>query len=424
MNKELLKILLVGVLVTIAAFWLAFRFVQPAPPRAFTIAAGPEGGAYLAFAHRYQAALAEQGIEVTVVPTSGSVENVTLLGQPDGVDVAFVQTGIPMDAAPDVSGLAALYYEPLWIFTRTELAIERWAELVGLRMATGPAGSGTQSVVDALMTEHKLSWDEVNWVPQGGDEAWEALAAGAIDGVFLVAAVGAPAVQRYLEVPDLQLAQLSLVPALSRRLPFLTHVEIARGLLDPASEYPAETIAVLAPVASLVARDDFHPALVDLLLTVVQREHREGDLLSAPGSFPRMDPVAAPISAEAERFFTAGLPFLKRILPFWAATLIARMWVMVIPLLTILIPLMKIVPPTYHWRLRSQVFRLYRRLKAVDAERMRSTDGEAAAEARAEWLQTLDQIEAETEQLNVPLSYADRVYHLKLHIRFVKDQLS
>jgi uncharacterized protein len=422
MNKELIKLILLGIVLTAGAFWLAVRFVQPAPPRHFTLAAGPEGGAYLEWAYRYQAELAKQDVTVEVITTSGSVDNLELLTATNGADVAFVQTGIPVDATADVVGLAALYYEPLWIFTRTEAPIRQIHDLTGLRMAAGADGGGTRPVVDALLQEHRMGPDTIELLPLNGGDALAEIDAGNLDGVFFVTAVSSPLVRQYLERPDLRIAKLDLTTSLARRLPFLNPVAVSRGLFDPARDFPQEPMELLAPVASLAARADFHPALMDLLLTVVQQEHRDGDLLAQPGDFPRMEPLAAPISPDAERFFTAGLPFLKRVLPFWAATLVARMWVMIIPLLTILIPLMKILPPTYHWRLRSQIFRLYRRLKAVDAARVKANE-EERQEEHSTWLADLQQIEKETEQLNVPLSYADRVYHLKLHIQFVKNQL-
>jgi TRAP transporter TAXI family solute receptor len=418
MNKELIKIILLGALIVVASFWFAGRFIQPAPPRAFTIAAGSAGGAYLTLAHQYAELLSEDGIQVTVLETEGSLENIALL-QEGRADVAFVQTGVAVPADSGIEGLGALYYEPLWLFTRGHEPLRQLTDLKGKRISVGPEGSGTKAVTLAILAEHGLDEQNVTLLSLGGAEALEALTADRIDASFTIAAMSSASVMNLLSLSGLRLARLDLADALARRLPFLKVITIPRGMLDPARDYPSEEIKMLSPVASLAAREDFHPALVDLVLMTAATLHAPGDLLAAPGTFPAPHPTAAPLGKEAERHFSSGLPFLKRILPFWAATLISRMWVMIIPLLTILIPLLKIIPPTYHWRLRSQLFRLYRQLRDVDSRRMKG--GESVD--RAALLDEVRRIEVETDTLTVPLSYYDRVYHLKLHVRFVREQL-
>ncbi len=419
MNRELLKVLLPAILMVAAAFFVAYRFIEPAPPRAFTFAAGAEGGAYLAYARQYQAVLAREGIEVTILETAGSSENIALI-ESGQADVGLVQTGIPMPEEYRAEGLAALYYEPLWLFTRSELAITQMPQLAGLRVAVGVSGSGTRSVVDSLLTEHEMSLSDLEAFELTGDQLHEAMDHADLDAIFMVGGLTSASVQNMLQRAGWTIAEFKLATALARRLPYLEVVTVPRGLLNPASDLPERDLNVLSPVASLVAHSDFHPALVDLLLTAAQAVHANGDILSHTGTFPGPAPVAAPLSAEADRFFSSGLPFLKRVLPFWAATLIARAWVMIIPLLTILIPLFKILPPAYHWRLRSQLFRLYKRLKAIDQERIEQ--GNEADVAKL--LAGVEAIENETQSLTVPLSYADRVYQLKLHTRFVRDQLT
>lgn len=423
MNKELWKVIGPVGLIVVVAFAVAYRFIEPAPPRSFTLAAGSADGAYYHFAQRYRALLAAEGISVEVLETSGSVENVALLADStSGVDAALVQTGIPIPDLEEraIVGLAGLYYEPLWLFVADHNEpVTLVTDLHGLRVGAGKKGSGTWFVTRALLSEHGMDESNVALLPLGGSDAIAALEDGQLDALFAVGSLDSTYVSTLLERDDLVLAHLEMTSALSRRLPYLVEVSVARGLLDPGQDFPSEPLTVLAPVASLAATTDFHPALIDLLLMVASDVHQAGDLLTPPDLFPAARPTAAPVSPEAERFFTSGLPFLKRVLPFWAANLVSRMWVMIIPLLTILIPLARIIPPTYHWRLRSQLFRLYRRLKAVDAERVQNKK----KADQAALLNEIAAIEEEVEQLTVPLSYADRVYHLKLHIHFVRDQL-
>jgi len=142
------------------------------------LATGSEGGAYHLYGLRYQALLAQEGIDVTVRPTSGSVENIHLLqnGQPD---VAFVQggTGAHVDA-PGLRSLASLYYEPVWILVRKHAGIERLYDLKRRRIAIDHDGSGTREIALLLLADDGIAPNDSNLLPLGGQEAVNALRAG------------------------------------------------------------------------------------------------------------------------------------------------------------------------------------------------------------------------------------------------------
>ncbi len=89
--RELSRVILFAAVVIGIAFFIAWRFVRPAPPDHFVIATGAESGAYHLFAQRYRDLLAQQKISVELRPTSGSVENLNLLNDYEsGVEVALI----------------------------------------------------------------------------------------------------------------------------------------------------------------------------------------------------------------------------------------------------------------------------------------------------------------------------------------------
>ncbi len=109
------------VVLTGAAAAVSYRLTGPPPPKRVRLATGEQGGAYVRFGRQYAAMLAEQGLEVELVETSGGVDNFRRLR--DGrVDVAFVQSGT-YDRVEDpdrvVRGIAALGLEPLWVIYRS-----------------------------------------------------------------------------------------------------------------------------------------------------------------------------------------------------------------------------------------------------------------------------------------------------------------
>jgi len=419
--REFVLVAAVALLIIGLAFWVAFHFVRPAPPHEFVISTGSDSGAYHAFGQRYAVWLARDSIELKVRPSSGSVENLKRLADDEsGVSVAFVQGGVGnAEEYPNLLTLAALYYEPLWVFYRGKRELTVLSELLDKRVAIGAEGSGTRALVLTLAAASEASEKAKTFLPLGGTEAADALVAGKIDAALFVAGPDAPVVQRLLRAEDLRLMNLSHAEALSRRFPYLATVTLPRGVIDLARDLPRRDIKLLATTAYLVARDDFHPALVSVLLQATSRVHRGGGLFSRPGDFPAAREGDFPLSDTAERYFKSGPPFLQRYMPFWVANLIQRLLVLLVPLIAVVIPVMRIFPGVYTWRVRMRVFRWYRALRAVELEA-----GKAPAPARVgELLSQLDEIEDHVSRTRVPVTYSDYAYNLKLHIDMVRTRL-
>jgi uncharacterized protein len=132
-----------GALVLLAAFWLSSRY-NPAPPRSITFSGGSAGGAYDAYAKAYAADLAKHGVKVTVLPSAGSIENLdNLSSQPSKADVALVQSGVATSKQLEsLQGIAAVAYEPVWVFTKPNLKPTTLQELSKLNLALPKQGSG------------------------------------------------------------------------------------------------------------------------------------------------------------------------------------------------------------------------------------------------------------------------------------------
>jgi hypothetical protein len=93
-------------LLIVAGFVLAYHFVQTAPPRQIVMATGSKDGAYHYHGRIYHDLLAQEGIDVTIVETAGSIANIDLLER-GKADVAFVQGGAATTARPRCAAIAA-----------------------------------------------------------------------------------------------------------------------------------------------------------------------------------------------------------------------------------------------------------------------------------------------------------------------------
>ena len=423
-QRSLRDILAIGapaLLILVAGFAVAYLFVEPAPPNRIEIASGSRGGAYFSFAERYRDIVAENGVELIVRETSGSIQNLGLLDDPaSGVQIALVQggTGDPA-ASQNLMSLASLYYEPVWVFYRGADSYGRLSDLRGKRIGIGVEGSGTRAVAQMLLSENGIA-EETALLPLGGRAAADALQRGLVDAAFIVASPQADVVRELLAADGIEAMSFERAEAYSRRHRFLSKVRLPQGVVDLTRNIPRSDITLIAPTAALVARDDLHPALVELLLQAAERVHRDGGLFENIGQFPSEMHVDFPLNDDARRYLESGPSFLQRYLPFWVANFLDRTKVMILPLLTLLIPLSRILPSAYRWRMRSKVIRCYKDLSRLEAD----LRGRAAGEDTSAFAAELARIEGEVRELHIPPGYLDSAYALRLHIDLVRADLA
>jgi len=426
-----------GPLVLLALLLLAgsYLMLDPAPPKRVVLATGPEQSDYAEFGKRYAAELKRYGIEVVQKPTQGSSENRRLLRDAaQAVDLGFVRGG-SSDAARaadeeksgvPLASLGSLYLEPVWLFYRGEAAkrlnreatLTQLAELRGWRVNVGARGSGVTGLVSKLLHANGIERDSLKESRLELTPAVVALLAGEIDALVMTAAPESLMVQMLLQTPGVKLFEFAQADAYARRLPFLGAVVLPRGVVDLARDLPAHDLPLIATTTTLVAREGTHPALLQLFVQAAHKIHGGTGWLARAGQFPSPQNTELPLAKEAERYYRNGPPLLQRYLPFWLANLIDRMWVVLVSIIAVLIPLARVVPPLYEFRIRSRVFRWYRQLRNIeDALRSKSA-------STAELLDEVNKLDAKAQHITVPLSYADQLYGLRSHIQLVRERLS
>ena len=422
-RRDLLIIVLPLLAILAAGFWGASRFIQPAPPEKLVLSSGGEGGAYQRFAAVYADFLGRYGIQLVEKPSAGSIENLARL-RDDAfeVDAAFYQGGTgEAREDEDLHSLGAFFYEPLWVFYRAALApastrLDQVLQLKGKRLAIGGEGSGTRHLALEILRANGIEPGNTTLVDKGGLGLVEMFAKGEIDAAFVVGPTQSATVWSLLYAEGVRLMSLAQADAYTRQLPYLSKIVLPRGAVDLGRDLPSADVTLVASVASLLVREDTHPALVDLLMQVAGEAHGGAGAFQKPGEFPHAAADTFALSKEAERYYKSGKPFLQRYLPFWAATLIDRLVVMVIPVFALLVPIVKFAPALYGWRVRSRIYRRYGELKFLEAE----LDENPARHDRAEWLRRLDAIEKDVNHIPTPLAFSDMLYTLRAHIGLVR----
>lgn len=404
-----------------AGFWAAFQFVEPAPPRLITISSGSPEGAYFKYANQYKELLTKNGIELKILTSAGSSENIQRLLNNEA-DLAFVQGGVSeKNSEGKLLSLGSLYYEPIWLFHRQSMPLSKLTELAAKKVAIGPEGSGTRTVALRLLKKNGINDKTAQLLPTTGQESASALINGEVDALFMVASPDSHIIQNLLNNPQVRLMSFQRAEAYSRLSSFLSPVQLPQGIVDLKQNIPDQNVTLLVPTANLAVQKDFHPALSVLLLQAAKKIHHDATFFSTKGEFPNRLGLEFPLSDVAERYYKNGPPFLMRFLPFWAAIMIDRMVVMLIPLIALLFPLFKIMPPLYRWRVRSKIYRWYRELQVVDD----SVHGQLLTAAQKQKsIKELARIENEVNKVKTPLSYADQVYNLLLHIDLVRKKVN
>lgn len=416
---EFLKVWGLLAVIVLVGFLITYQYVGAPPPKVVRIATGANNGAYYTFAQEYARLLASDGITLEVVPTAGSVENLELLKSGE-VSLALIQGGsATRDDKERLQSLGSLFLEPVWIFVRRQSAVKRFLELKGNRVSVGIAGSGTHLLATQLLSAAGITETNTQLIREETTQAIDSLSNGKIDAAFFVASPEAPIIRKLFAAPAVELLNFDRAAAYGRWFPFLTPVTLSEGVIDLQQNIPDHDTPLVAASANLAARRDLNASLIPAVLNAVTRVHQTGGVLEHKRQFPSVDFADLPLSEDARRYLINGPSFLFRWLPYGTAVLLDRLKILVLPLLALLLPLFKIAPPLYTWRIRSKIYKWYAAVREVESSiQEQKVSGDATS-----LINRLNELDRQVASVSVPLSYAAELYHLRLHIRFLQKKL-
>jgi TRAP-type uncharacterized transport system substrate-binding protein len=411
-------------LLTIAVIAIGvFLFFYLAPPNTVSMTSGPKGSSFERYAEKYAKILQRQGVTLKIIPSEGSVENIKRLADPASkINIGFVQGGVNKDIKTDkLVSLGSVAYMPLFVFYKSGSNIERLSQLAGQRVAVGEVGSGTHTLSRVLLAANGIEpGGPTKLLEMDSDEAAKAILSGKVDAIFLMGdSVSTDLIRQLLHTPGINLFDVIQADAYTRRIAYLNKVTLPKGSVDFGKGTPAHDVFLLAPTIELIAREDLHPALSDLLLEAAQQVHSGAGLLRLKGEFPAPIEQEIRISNDASRFYKSGKSFLYRYLPFWLASLVNRIVVVLVPMIILLLPGLRVIPAIYKWRFTSRFFRWYRELMIIEQNLLTQIE----PDKRRKLLEKLDSIEDAVNKMKVPASLADQFYGLRGHIRFVHEKM-
>jgi TRAP-type uncharacterized transport system substrate-binding protein len=414
-----------GFIVVLVAIFAVLWILVPPPPKSIEMATGFPTGLYYQFGERLKEDVAKDGVNLQVKATGGTIDNLALLNDPkSGVHFAMIQGGVAdISKYPNLVSIAGMFYEPVWVWYREPAfkneggRLQVLGQLRGKRVAIGNEGSGTLALSTALLKISGLSEADIHGEKLKPEQALAKLNSGEVDAVFIVAAAEAPILKKFYEVPGIRLMSFDQADAYTRNLPYLSKVNVPRGLLSIEHDIPRQDIQVIAPTATLVTQDSVSPAMISLLLSASYDILKSYSRLQKPGEFPSSAGMDFPLHVDADIYMKDGPSFLHRHLPFWTAVWVGRFVKIVIPLLVIFIPLFTYIPSAKNFLLRLKLAQVYAELREVEKKAFNP-------ELKEKNFKDLDIIERRVGNIKVSMMDSKELYDLKGHIGDVRARLN
>ena len=412
-NKFLISSTLIIIFVSIC-FYITFQFIQPSPKKEITIATGSKTGEYYNTALKYKELLEKEKVTVNIIETNGSIENLELLNDKK-VDIAFVQNGTIKDDK-NIEILSSIYFEPLWIFYNKNIQNPTYIkDFLDKKISIGSLKSGTENLALEILDINGINSNNTNLLNLNTNDSKEALKKGEIDAMFIVTSPDSTIIKELLLDENIYLFSFKRANAYSKKFTYINSITLYEGTVNLNNNLPNEDKNLLATTALLVTHTDFPDELIRIFLKKVKEVNSSKTLFSEENEFPNLLNIEKNINEEAQRYLSQGDTWLEKIFPYWIASNIDRLKILLIPLLTLLIPISKGLFPLYRWSIRSKIYRWYDELQSIDL----SLEGLEKEELKKKLVE-LERLKKEIkEETKVPLSYMGEYYDLIMHIELI-----
>jgi TRAP-type uncharacterized transport system substrate-binding protein len=396
----------------------------PSPSSKLIITTGIDQGLYYKFGQQLSKELAKEGIQLEVLSSAGSVENIKRLNDPNAkTQIALLQggVGIPSEHS-NLSALSSLFNEQVWVFYRKasfKIPLTQLTALSQKRLSIGMPGSGTRALSQQLLHLNGIDLDKntqgVIFKDLNAVDTLKALKANEVDVAILVSAPQAPIILQYLRTSELAVMSFDQADAYAIRLPFLKKVTVPRGVINLGEDIPSKDLTILATPTALVVSDDIHPALITPLMRSSEAAIENLGLLQKEGDYPSAHGFSWPHNEDAKHYLKTGPSFLHRHLPFWSVVWVDRAIRIILPLLVILIPLINYLPMLILMSVEAKTSAVYKKLRALELA--------VQTNSQTPWQDTLAQLQMHAMAMKVPRKYAVKVYELRMYIEMVRARL-
>lgn len=401
--------------------YITYNLSAPAPKKELTLATGAIGSDSYAYAMSYKALLEQEDVTLNIIPTLGSLDTLGYLHNKKA-DIGFVHSGVLLQQREyNFESLASVYYEPLWVFYRNEgYELNYVLEAVGKKVGISITNDGTYDLAKKLFNSNNLEkYLDTTYIQD--EESLKYLKDKKIDIFITLATKDNQNIKELLEDSDIEVMGIKRIQAYKQKFNYLTGLKLYEGSIDLAKNIPSKDTNILSTTQNLVCNEGIPNELIRIFLKKVQQVHSDKSFFNKAGTFINLDHLDTKINDEAQRYITYGESWLEKIFPFWIASNIDRLKLLIIPLIWLIIPLFKSIVPLYIFTIRSKIFRWYEQIDKMNNNLNRKDISLKEIEKSENELSILKyDIESKTK---VPLSYRGEYYNLILHIELLEKKI-
>lgn len=443
----------------VLAAWAAIVILKPGPEGKLVLASGGSEGAYNELAILYQKQLAKQGVAVELRPTTAGSSTLRglFVDEKGDLEAGFIKGGVAGSLQGRMAtdqerkwhdrqtealfSVGRMFYEPIYVFYRGPGQVKALSEFKGRKIAIGNKEGGARRIAQTLLRSNGVDEKNSTFVETELGDDGKGLSSGEFDVAFLVLPPESNKIYKLMRNPDILLMNFAAeAEAYVARFPYLTKLIMHQGSVAFAPDIPSADITMLSTTAALVIKKSVHPAIVSLLTDAVIDNPRRGFdrdgepvLFHKAGEFPNAKDPEFEVARDALNLYKTGdLPFMLRTfaplnhslgIPFWVTAYLHKHGtstvLLLIPILSILLPLMRLLPMIYTWTVRRRLFHWYNQMKVLENRLDHQPTADQLAEAKIE----LDRIDRSVSRVRVPLAFSDQFYDLRQHIDFIKRRL-
>lgn len=333
-KRSLFKILVISLLIFLPVILHQTYRWMTALPGQVTIAAGHPEGRYYGMAVQLKTMLEQRlPIEVQVLETKGSLENLELLrnGKADlgfyqpGTEFALaelkpVQAGQPkpiVTSADQVCFIANLYSQVLHLIVPVDSDIKSVADLKGHRVSLGDQGSGDLAASLPLLRHLQLKLDQIEPAYLSYQEVEEQFGEETLDAAIVIVGIEAPVLHDLLETGKYRILEIPFTGALTRKASHFYEYEIPAGMFrTQAPIVPQNNLQTVACGAHLLTRESLPDPLIAEVTGIILHQNFSRQMhlneLFADGHEFAQDNQGFPVHSGADHVYNPELkPFLN-----------------------------------------------------------------------------------------------------------------
>lgn len=323
-------------LLVILAIWGVIYF-RPFFDEPIVFTTDDEGSEWHQMAEGISDYLKPHGVEVELVNSHGTLNNLARLLEQDGkVNAGFLLA--PAIEATDASklySLGSLDYEPIWIFYRKspDVKLTELRDLKKYRVGVGLHTTGSYVLTKKLLAINGVKVENnPNFISDKRSENVKRLARGEIDAIVMAAGVIDNTVQKLLRDPGLEVFSFKNSEAYAHLISYYKPLKILAGSIDLMNYLPAHDIDLIAVTSTLAVRKDMNPG-EQLALLIAAKDFAKNNnvrMYAKPNEFPAYVDNMIELSPVAKTFYETGSPSTLHHVPFKLAIFLNRFWALLV----------------------------------------------------------------------------------------------